>query len=455
MKSFFSIFLFVLHISAFCQVKETTYDRFIKHFNNQEFAMSAPHLDSLLINEPDNFYWLLNKAEVETQLNNYEQANDYIEKLIEKGYFYLQGLNNNSNLSKLKTTDRYKESIKKLTAELEQYKLLPGTQQFNVQVPPLMECYVIMLYLLNPSHPLINSNKTHFYFQKVDSYFSGFKNSTILQKLPASRAGKGEFIENLRTHHNLVSFYPFDGIAIDSIKRLPIEIDYKLLQTVHDFAVETNFMKFYNDNTGFYNAMKKIMTTNYLFGKNIIPFFNQNFSSKINQFNIYFSPLYSGWGYGPSIQLPQHYECFYFGGIMHTSREFYYPNLSLLYLLITEFDHSAINELSAQFSTSISKLKSKMGILNTSNNASFYGTPEETLNEYITWAFALQFFYEQKIDDYEKLEKFVITDMEGNRGFKKFSAFMSFYKGYINNRKKYPKLKDFYPEIIGWVQNIK
>jgi hypothetical protein len=77
------------------------------------------------------------------------------------------------------------------------------------------------------------------------------------------------------------------------------------------------------------------------------------------------------------------------------------------------------------------------------------------VEEYITWAFALQFFYETNQTDYPTLERNIIYAMEKGRGFARFGDFMNFYKGYINARGTYPKLDAFYPEIINWIADLK
>lgn len=450
-KHLFILIFLITSISAFAQ-SESTYESFAKYYDVKDFKSASVYLDTLLKAESKNNYWLLNKVEIESQNNHIDLANVYLKKLIDNGYYNIDELKNNQYLKNLRNTQTYNNLVNSLEAKLVKYKIDAKQQELLIDVPPMMECYTIMLYLSNPKHPLIFSKQTHIYFKNIDTYFEKYKTSKFIKELGTKYPGK-EFINNLRAHHNLMSFYVYDSLAIDTIKRLPIEIDHDLVKLVHGFAVESDFMKFYQANTGFYKAMKTVLSSNYSFGSKIIPFFNENFDSKINRFNVYFSPIYGGWQYGPSAKIENYFEAFYFGGIMHTSREFYYPNVNLLFLLITEFDHSTVNAISDKYAEDFHRLKDKLTILNKQGDAS-YGSFYETINEYITWAFALQFFYEQTPREYSELEKFVVTDMQEGRQFVKFADFMELYKTYINNRKKYPKLKDFYPEIIKWVDTI-
>lgn len=318
-----------------------------------------------------------------------------------------------------------------------------------------MECYVVMLYLGNSKHTLINDKQSHAYFKKIDEYFMPYKDHRLVKVLAQRYPSKdSEWINNLRAHHNLRTFYPYDTLNIKAIKRFPIELDDELAALVRDFAVATNFMKFYNDNSEFYDAMTTIMLTNYSFGSNVIPFFNSNFDMRINRFNVYFSPIYGGWQHGPVAKVSNYIECFYFGGIMYSNtKEFYYPDVNLLFTFLTEFDHTPINALTEKYKDQIGTFKDKVKILNTSGNVS-YGSMISTLEEYITWAFALQYFYEHTPTEYQKLETNIVYVMEKHRGFSKFGEFMKHYKICSGNRQKYPTLNDFYPEIISWLQKL-
>ncbi len=457
MKKAYSFLLLFLLVSRMIngQSLQSLYERFGSAYSTQQYAESNRLMDSLLLLDPTNHYWWVYKSVVEAQLGHADAANRYLGQAIKDGYWYMNDLLQEEGLDPLRKTNEYTRLIGELTKTLTPYKLSEADQQMTIEVPPLMECYVIMLYLSNPTHALINDRQHHPYFKKIDDFFAPFKQHPLLLKLAKKYPGTSqEWITNLRAHHNLRTFYPYDSLDIDSIRRFPIELDRPLATLVRDFAVETNFMAFYQSNKEFYDAMKKIMYTNYSFGSQLIPFFNQNFSTRINRFNVYFSPIYGGWQHGPTASLSDYTECFYFGGIMYTdTHDFYYPDVNLLFTLLTEFDHTTVNALTKKYSVELDKYTDKTGLLNTSGKVS-YGSLISTLNEYITWAFALQYFYENTPAEYPELERNIVYSMEKGRGFARFGEFMEFYKGYIHNRKKYPMLIDFYPEIINWLEQI-
>jgi hypothetical protein len=449
------LFVFAMN-SVFAQRLQHTYEKYSKSLNQKNWQQADKAIDSLLLLDPKNNYWLVSKAEVAAELGNYKVANQFLEKSIANGYLYLDEIVNDIHFKELRSTTEYKKLIASLETRLEKYRLSENDQQLTIDIPPLMECYVIILYLGNPKHTLINNRQNHFYFRRIDEYFKSFKTSNYVKALANKYpSNENEWINNLRAHHNLRTLYVYDSLNSNEIKRFPIELDYELAKMVEAFAKETDFIKFYRSNQEFYTAMKEIMRTNYSFGSNMIPFFNNNFDLKINRFNIYFSPIYGGWQHGPVAKIENYTECFYFGGIMYNdSDEFYYPDVNLYFTFLTEFDHTPINALTERYRNQIEKYSDRILYLNTSGKVS-YGNMISTVEEYITWAFALQFFYETNQTDYPALERNIIYAMEKGRGFARFGDFMNFYKGYINSRGTYPKLDAFYPEIINWIADLK
>lgn len=456
-KYFLLIFLVCFSsIIVSSQSLQKLYESYEEHAAQEDWKSATKVLDSLLILDPNNNYWLIDKAKMEAILNHKKSAIEYVSKAIANGYCDVGYLGQSSDFENIQQEKEFKTRVEELEHHISQYKLIHNTQEIVIDVPPMMECYVIMLYLGNPNHPLINSRKQHFYFKAIDKYFSVFKNHPSLLALKKQYPGnKKEWINNLRAHHNLRTLYYYDGLDINKIVKFPVERDTLLAQLVKDFAEATNFKQFYKENAEFYEAMKKVMITNYSFGSKIIPFFNDNFEQQINRFNIYFSPIYGGWQHGPKVELDSYLECFYFGGIMYTNKKrFYYPDVNLLFTFITEFDHTPINALSATYSEDLLKYKSKTSKLNNTGHVS-YGNINSTINEYLTWAFALHYFYEHTPNEYDELKSRIVRTMENGRGFIKFNDFMLFYEQqYIHNRAQYPMMKDFYPEILRWLEEL-
>ena len=402
---------------------------------------------------PESTETLYNLTCVHSLAGDTSKALDCLEELFSRGFIDVGRLETDTDLENLRQCERYVSQITSVKDWLRSYQLASGSQQFTVDVPPMMECYAIMLYPGNPDHPLITHRKNHPYFEKIDSFFADHKEHPLVRKLAAMYPGK-PWQNTLRAHHNLRALYIYDGFDTSKIVHYPLEINPELAGTVREFALSTDFETFYKQNQSFYNAMKRIVRSNYSFGEHLIDFFNSNFVDSFSRFNFYFTPLWGGWQHGPSIDLDGYRECFYFGGCLYSStREFYYPDQSLQFLALTEFDHATINPLTEKFASELEPLREKLALINT-DESSNYGTLELTLNEFLTWAFALQFFYEHTPDEYPRLKRLVIQNMT-SRKFARFDEFMTFYETYPENRDKYPKLVDLYPAVVNWLAELK
>ena len=450
-KLFIALVLFCQF--SFAQKVQKLYEEFESQFQNRNYPESVRTLDSLIFLEPFNNSWLYYKARAFSELKDYKQSIAELKSALTSGYIDYEYLQYFESIEEIRTNKEFKLAFENSIRDRNNNKLHTDQQIMTIEVPQLMECYVIMLYLGNPSHTLINKKQNHSYFKKIDEYFKAYKDDPLIKEFASNYPGT-DWKNNLRAHHNLRTLYPYDGLNLNKVCKLAIELDSRLANQVKQFAERTDFSRFYNENREFYNAMNDIIRTNYVFGSNIIDFFNNNFEMRINRFNVYYSPIYGRWQHGPTVSIDDYTEAFYFGGIMYTSsKEFYYPTIELLFLLITEFDHTPINSITTSFSKKLSPYEGKTAILNSTGHIS-YASLEETINEYLTWAFALQFFYEHTPNEYSKLKKHVTNKMK-MKEFAKFDEFITFYENnYISQRNKYTKLNDFYSEIIVWISGL-
>lgn len=165
-----SLAILLISTFAFSQGNQSAYDNYIEKFEQKKFKIASIYLDSLLLAEPKNNYWLLSKVELESELKNLDKANDYLEKLIKNGYRDIQNLQIDESLNNLKSTPRFKKTYSTLELSLSRFKLSEKEQRMTISVSPMLECYVIMLYLGNPNHTLISDKKNHPYFKKIDKY---------------------------------------------------------------------------------------------------------------------------------------------------------------------------------------------------------------------------------------------------------------------------------------------
>ena len=144
--------------SAFNIYAQNTQEFYVKYFmacNSKNYEQAEKALESLLKEAPNNPYWLYYMASVQSMLNNKDNALDYFDSTIKNGYLDITTIIADNNFENIRETARFKETYKNLCEKLDKYKLLGNKQEIIVDIPPLLECYAIMLYLGNPNHTLI------------------------------------------------------------------------------------------------------------------------------------------------------------------------------------------------------------------------------------------------------------------------------------------------------------
>ena len=186
---------------------------------------------------------------------NTDEALRLLEQLFETGFIDVGQLARDGDLDNIRQTKRYRELVSERKAWLASLRLPDGAQEFTVEVPALMECYAVMLYLGNPEHPLITREKDHPYLARVDAYFDDHRDHELVRRLAASHPGE-PWRNNLRAHHNLRALFPYEGLDVTRIVRYPVEMRPDLAKMVATFAVDSDFETFYQQNSSFYAAME-------------------------------------------------------------------------------------------------------------------------------------------------------------------------------------------------------
>jgi hypothetical protein len=347
----------------------------------------------------------------------------------------------------------YKEYFAKLRLRVESTRAPGDNQILTIEIPPLMECYLVMLFLGDPGHGILTRLRNEDYLGRIEEYFGPSSSHPLIAEVCREYPGN-DVAGRIRAMENTHALYCYEGVNIGPLVSYPLSLQESLASKVSDFARDSGFMEFYENNAGYYDILKRIVRTNYSFGRNVIPFFNDNFEKRFDRFNVYFSPLIGNIQQGPGIDEDSYAECFYFGGCMYgtVKGRFYYPSWWMQFVILTEFDHSFINPLTARYRSDLEKLEGRFALLNREDTDN-YSSLESTLNEYVTWAFALQYFYEHDPQHYGEYEKCVTASME-RRKFARFAEFMKMYREYMDNRESYPGLGGFYPRIIEWVESL-
>jgi hypothetical protein len=87
--------------------------------------------------------------------------------------------------------------------------------------------------------------------------------------------------------------------------------------------------------------------------------------------------------------------------------------------------------------------------------AGVYNSPYLVFNEYSTWMVFLLYArdtYESAV--YEEIERTVIRQMEGERGFIRFGAFSDFCSALYGNKGAGEKVVDLFPDMVRWFRDF-
>lgn len=308
------------------------------------------------------------------------------------------------------------------------------------------------------------------YYQRVLQYFAPFLNHPVFQKLdfPDSLYFKNYY--SFRENSFCYSFKN-NKLAYDGPYYYVMGDDYynfgnlfkELLTEVEDFAKQSNFRKFYQQNSSYYASQiqrqQKLLPV-----KSMWIWLEANFPSKYNSYRIVFSPLIAGshstqnfWengypSFGESVMFicgPERYDS------MKELSEKQKEGL-MSGIVFTEIDHNYVNPVTSKYARSVDSIFSNRSLWVSSGNASeWYGNPVSVFNEYMTHAV----FCLYMMDTYSAVTAdFVIEHRENlmvsRRNFIRFKEFNHELMR-IHKEDKSRKAADLYLQILEWCKNQK
>lgn len=124
-------------------------------------------------------------------------------------------------------------------------------------------------------------------------------------------------------------------------------------------------------------------------------------------------------------------------------------------ILFTEVDHAFVNPVTDRHRAEISSAFGNRATW-TTDNSSFYNSPNTVFNEYMTWAVFLVFAEERLSPaDFETVRQMTVQLMEGSRRFQRFGAFTTELVQLSKGRPAGKTIADLYPGIIAWAAAIR
>ena len=325
-----------------------------------------------------------------------------------------------------------------------------GDQSLNVVVDPRLELLSIVQLLSGYGEKFKLITFYDFpYKRNIIDYFSPYKNHSVV-KLFAEMSAAGFTFDAppgamlfLSDPPDLRLTMPFtDYLETRAGGSEKLE---RFVNTLHDFARETQFMTFFNAHKGTFlqivaNEKKKLEGTDY------IGVLEKYYGLKQHSYNIIFVPLFVG-GFGPRIEQPDGtYDIYNITGprnIKNGLPEFGSAE-ALKHVLLHEFSHSFINPITESFKEQISEYSSLYDPVSSWMKPQAYGDWMTCVNEHIIRALTARF------DSLEKGEEAGDQRIlfEKRKGFFYVEPLYEQLKNYEAKRNIFPTIKDFYPEFI-------
>ncbi len=243
------------------------------------------------------------------------------------------------------------------------------------------------------------------------------------------------------------------------VKRIAKDWNYfdpmKDVALLEDFAVKSNFRKFYQVNKPYYDSLISIY-------KQLNPiqemqnWLDKKFGFGYGSYAIYFSPLIKGAHSTTGLEDENFSQTLMF--ICRAEMDLDYPPIinELLEsrVVFTEIDHNYVNPVSNKYLDEINTSFSNREKWAKGDITSTYNNPYMVFNEYMTFAvYSLYVFDNYSKEDLSEYLPMLEVQMTEYRGFIKFDEFN---KVLLEKYKQNPNIKmtDLYDYILNWAAEI-
>lgn len=288
------------------------------------------------------------------------------------------------------------------------------------------------------------------YHELVINYFEKFSDEPVIQKVDALLA-QGKY--NVLKMDACGYVFENGRIAKDGIyERLSwsgSNFAEPLVADLEDFAIKTNFRKFYKNNFAFYNDQINTLTEQISIKKQWI-WLEKNFNISYDNYRITFSPLANA-SHATNNFIQDNFKqtvMFICGPMENVEFSNEVINGLMNRVVFTEIDHNYVNPISAVYRKEIDKSLNPIEKWANEDALENYNDSYSVFNEYMTWSVFCLYAKENFIKgDFKKINDIVETQMI-ERGFVKFREFNQMLMNlYATNNKS---IETLYPEILNW-----
>ena len=330
-------------------------------------------------------------------------------------------------------------------------------QKLNIYVDPRIELLAVVQFLSDyeERYGLI-SNYDFLYKRDVEHQFSQHKNHQVVKIF--SKMSKKGFNYHVPPSTILYFSNPPElkikiPIRNDLIKRAKGEKKIlEFIDEIRNFAVETNFMSFFNNHKDVYTQIVENVK-NEMEGIDYLGILTDYYGMSQNSFNIILVPLFEG-NFGHRVEnVNKTFDIFSICGSINVKDElpFFGQVNYFRHLVWHEFSHSFVNPITEEFKSSIQKYKSLYNPISKEMKKQAYGDWESCVNEHIIRAITTRLSYRER--GKETGDRLLKSEKE--RSFIYIEPICKKLEEYEKNRDKYPTFTEFYPRIIEVFKELK
>jgi hypothetical protein len=221
----------------------------------------------------------------------------------------------------------------------------------------------------------------------------------------------------------------------------------EFITALRDFAVETDFMRFYSEQQPFYDQITASVT-DMLADTDDLTALEAYYGMQEYSYNIVLAPLYHAGGFGPRVTRPDGSADVYSIGGPQSMNEDGFPTFgdsqSFRYLIWHEFAHSFVNPQTTLHRGAVNSYAHLLKPIQKEMKKQAYGDWETVVNEHIVRAITTRLSYRlvgQEAGD-------AALAYETERSFIYLPLLLEQLERYEADRVSYPTFADFYPELI-------
>ncbi len=317
--------------------------------------------------------------------------------------------------------------------------------KYAVNINPAVECLGVLFLLAEFERNKIRCNKG--YVDNICAWFGKFKQHAAVKTI--KQLLKNDYFKyDLSVEMFLKIFYKQGFDEEFCIKhKLNKKIVDRFVLELTDFVEKSNFNQFFKENVQLYlNKAQNFVDElkNYSPADYLIDFLNL----RAKKLKVLLMFGVTSANYGVKINNTAYCCVRPYKLSRYDDMDFAYDKIYVTTLVLHEYAHSYINDLTDKYSDMLARVDKQKFELCFKLNA--YGTDEKTaINEHVIRAIECLYVCKNfKNDSLNFIKKYV------GDGFTYIVQLMDLFKNYLKNKQKFKNFAQFYPKIIEFFVNL-